>query len=103
MVSKHQRHICDYCSESKEKLKQDSNDECTIKYEVHLRKVKKQKLLKDEWILKAKNDSPFIVLESDYAQNYAVPKINVNSHFYKRLLQLYAFNIHLYNDDSLFS
>lgn len=43
-----------------------------------------------------------LVLEFDYGQNYPLPKLRVNSQFYKRLLWLYIFNVHVFNDDSSF-
>ena len=37
--------------------------------------------------------------EFDYAQNLALPKIPVNEQFYKRLLWLYLFNVHVYGSE----
>lgn len=96
--------ICDFCIEMKEKLSRDPNDPCKISLEVHERKVRKRKSLKDEFIAKAKNndETSHLVIEFDYGQNYPIPRLNVNSQFYKRMLWLYVFNIHVHNDDSSF-
>lgn len=91
--------VCDFCSECKQKLALDSNDDCKVPYQIHQRKYKKRQELRKDFIEKAKTDPVYLVCEFDYAQNYAVPKLNVNSQFYKRLLWLYAFNIHVFNND----
>ncbi|KAG8302641.1 hypothetical protein J6590_028559 [Homalodisca vitripennis] len=55
--------------------------------------------LRKHFIEKAKTYPSYLVCEFDYAQNYPVPRLNVNSQFYKRFLWLYAFNIHIFNND----
>lgn len=45
-------------------------------------------------------DTETPVLEFDYAQNLPIPKLNITSQFYKRLLWLFNFNIHCHNDGS---
>lgn len=98
-VVKPKSDVCDYCTECKQKLSRDPNDPCKVPYQIHERKFKKRLALKKEYIEKAKSDPSYLVCEFDYAQNYPVPKLNVNSQFYKRLLWLYAFNVHVFNDD----
>lgn len=97
-------YICDFCAECKEKLVRDPNDPCKVHLQVQERKFKRRKQLKDEYISKAKlaqNEiQDHLVLEFDYGQNYPIPRLNVNSQFYKRMLWLYVFNVHIYNDDS---
>ncbi|KAG8263431.1 hypothetical protein J6590_033638 [Homalodisca vitripennis] len=46
--------LCDFCAEFKEKLERDPNDPCKVHLQVHERKFKRRKQLKDEYILKAK-------------------------------------------------
>lgn len=91
--------VCDFCTSHKEKLARDPLDTCRVAYEIHVRKYKRRQQLKEEYLSKAKTDPSYLVLEFDYAQNYPVPRLNVNSQFYKRLLWLYAFNIHVFNDN----
>lgn len=93
--------VCDYCTECKEKLTRNPNDPIKVQYQIHQRRFKRRLALKQEYMEKAKNYPSFLVCEYDYAQNYPVPKLNVNSQFYKRLLWLYAFNIHVFNDNDL--
>ena len=38
-----------------------------------------------------------LVFEFNYAQNLALPKLYVNSQYYKRQLNLYVFNIHCFS------
>lgn len=42
------------------------------------------------------------MIEFDYSQNLPLPKLNVTSQFYRRLLWIYLFNVHIHNDDSSF-
>lgn len=98
-VVKPKSDVCDYCTECKLKLSRNPNDPCKVPYQTHQRNFKRRLALKKEYIEKAKSDPSYLVCEFDYAQNYPVPKLNVNSQFYKRLLWLYAFNIHVFNDD----
>lgn len=94
--------VCDFCTECTEKLSRNPNDACKVPFQIHQRKYKKRQQLKNDFIKKAENDPTFLVCEFDYAQNYPVPKLNVNSQFYKRLLWLYAFNIHVFNNNESF-
>lgn len=93
--------MCDYCSECCVKLKSNPNDECKMKYEVHCRRYRAFKNIKNDLISRSKeNDSKILVLEFDYAQNLPLPKTNETAQFYKRLMWLYVFNIHCHNDSS---
>lgn len=41
-------------------------------------------------------------MEFDYSQNFHVSCLNINIQFYKRLLWLYCFNVHIFSDDTSF-
>ncbi|KAI5741437.1 hypothetical protein M8J76_013625 [Diaphorina citri] len=91
--------VCDTCTESEVKLKSNPNDPCKVSYAIHQRRIAAYKVLKNEYIEKAKeNGSKLLVLEFDYAQNLPLPKITATAQFYKRLLWLYLFNVHCHND-----
>lgn len=93
--------MCNFCSECQVKLKSNPTDECKVRFEMHQRKYRAFKAIKDELLQHCKNeDSRIIVLEFDYAQNLPLPKTNENSQFYKRLLWTYLFNVHCHNDGS---
>lgn len=83
--------------------KHDPDDPCRDELDLHLQRVEERKKLRYECINKAKKDKSFLVLEFDNAQNYPLPLLNVSKQFYKRLLWLYGFNVHVFNnDDSYF-
>lgn len=101
--------VCDFCTQCEVKLKANPNDLCKVPYENHLKKVEEYKNFKRKYVPESKkggNTSTFdrqiyndtLVLEFDYAQNLPLPKLNINSHYYKRILNLYVFNIHCFND-----
>ena len=92
--------VCNFCTECTTKLKQNPNDPCRVDFDLHVKKKEARQKLKKEFILKAKSDPSYLVLEFDYSQNYAIPRLNVNDQFYKRMLWLYAFNVHVHNDDA---
>lgn len=94
--------VCDFCTECKEKLRVDANDPCAVDYTLHQKKYKAHQKIRRDFIALAKQDPSILVLEFDYGQNYPLPKLSVNSQFYKRLLWLYIFNVHVFNDDSSF-
>lgn len=58
--------------------------------------------MKNDFIRDAKEGGEVLVMEFDYAQNFPLPKLTVTSQFYKRLLWLYLFCIHVHNDDAAF-
>lgn len=100
--------VCDFCAKCLVKLQINPNDECKVAYDDHLKKVKEYNELKKKYVFKnqekesAAHASIYddtLVLEFDYAQNLTLPKLNINSHYYKRILNLYVFNIHCYNDN----
>ena len=99
-IRKPKTDVCDFCEESKNKLKNNPNDPCRPMLDLHKRKVRKRKHLHDYYITKCKEDPSYLVLEFDYSQNFPIPKLNVNTQFYKRMFWLYCFNIHVFNDDS---
>ena len=39
-----------------------------------------------------------LILEFDYAQNLTLPRLHIKLHYYKRIFNLYVFNIHCFND-----
>lgn len=87
--------ICDFCAGCQQKLIANPNDACQTEFLLHKRKAAKRKAIRREFIEKAEKDPSYLVIEFDYAQNYPVPKLNVSSQFYKRLLWLYCFNVHV--------
>lgn len=84
--------VCDFCSECSQKLKVDSKDPSQIQYMLHQKKVERYMKLKKEIIERSKNDHTCLAIEFDYGQNLPLPKLNVTSQFYRRLLWCYIFN-----------
>lgn len=96
--------VCDFCTECETLLAANSADPCKIFLLQHKDKVKQYESLKEEYLVKLKTGSlkDTLILEFDYGQNLALPKLNVPSQFHKRLLWFYIFNIHCHNDNSSF-
>ncbi|XP_063220830.1 uncharacterized protein LOC134530141 [Bacillus rossius redtenbacheri] len=95
--------VCDFCTESKTLLDINQNDPRKTTYRLHLAKVEKYKTLKQEYLAKVKGNTmqdDTLVIEFDYGQNLPIPKLNVTSQFYKRLLWLNVFNVHCHNDSA---
>lgn len=95
--------VCDFCTESKRLLEVNPNDPCKTKFMLHVKRVEKYQTLKQEYLAKVRGDTEkddTLILEFDYGQNLPLPKINVTSQFYKRLLWLNIFNVHCHNDSS---
>ena len=46
--------------------------------------------------------SDTLVIEFDYAQNAALPKLSVCEQFYKRLIWMYIFNVYVHNSNESF-
>jgi len=61
---------------------------------LHCAMYKAHDVIRKNDIELAKNDTFVLVVEFDYGQNHLIPKVNVNSQFYKKLLWLYVFNAH---------
>lgn len=93
---------CDFCRECEVKLGQNPNDACHVEYNIHKRKVDAYLKMKNDFIRDAKEGGEVLVIEFDYAQNFPLPKLTVTSQFYKRLLWLYLFCVHVHNDDAAF-
>ncbi|XP_026677517.1 uncharacterized protein LOC113466379 [Diaphorina citri] len=93
--------VCDFCTECKIKLKMDPNDSCKTLFELHLRRFQKYKEMKAQ-ILSPSGFEDNLVLEFDFAQNLALPKLNVNRQYYSRQLSLYVFNVHVHNNGESF-
>lgn len=92
--------VCDFCTKCKVLLEANPRDPCKIQYQLHLKKTESYNALK-KTLLESVRDNPdaeTLILEFDYAQNLPIPKLNITSQFYKRLLWLYNFNIHCHND-----
>jgi hypothetical protein len=66
--------------------------------DIHIARHKAHTVLKHYWLERAERDDTILVIQFDYAQNYPLPKLNVNAQFYLRLFWIYLFNIHVYND-----
>lgn len=66
---------------------------------MHAIRFKERIKLRNEYASKICKDvnNKTLVFEFDYAQNIALPKLNVNSQYYKRQLNLYVFNVHCFN------
>ncbi|KAJ4451884.1 hypothetical protein ANN_03362 [Periplaneta americana] len=94
--------VCDFCTSCERKIAENPNDPCQVEYIQHKQKVDKYFALKSKIITKCKLDPSCLVVEFDYAQNFSVLKLNVCAQFYKRLLWLHVFNIHIHNDGSSF-
>lgn len=93
--------VCDYCTECNVKLNEDPNDPCKEEFRMHTIKHKEHSKLRNEYVstICKDNKNKTLVFEFDYAQNLALPKLNVNSQYYKRQLNLYVFNIHCFNEE----
>ncbi|XP_046471097.1 uncharacterized protein [Neodiprion pinetum] len=93
--------VCDFCTECKIKLSANSSDPCKESFRLHEVKVAEYKVLRQQCTKNINDDT--LTVEFDYAQNLPLPKLNVSAQFYKRLLWLYVFNTHCFNDgDSKF-
>ena len=94
--------VCEYCTECTVKVSADPHDSCAKMYRIHKLDYEEHSKLRDEYILEiAKTEvNKTLVLEFDYAQNLALPKLNVNSQYYKKQLNLYTLNVHCFNDES---
>lgn len=91
--------VCDFCTECENKLA--VNPRLSAIYGLmSTKKVDKHKALKREYIKQANESDETLVLEFDYAQHLPLPKMNVTNQFFKRLLWLHVFNIHVHNDDT---
>lgn len=94
--------VCDFCTKCKVLLEANPEDPCKIQYRLHQKKIESYNALKKMLLESVQNnpDTETLVLEFDYAQNLPIPKLNITSQFYKRLLWLFNFNIHCHNDGS---
>lgn len=91
--------VCDFCSEYEIILKQDPNSARGAELNLHKEKVAAYNKLKKELLEKYKADPETRIIEFDYAQNLPVPKLNCTGQFYKRLLWIYLFNVHIHNSN----
>lgn len=82
---------CDFCNDCEKKLQKNNDDLCKNEYTRHKADVKVYQTIKNEILKLCKtnesNDNhSILVVEFDYAQNLPLPKLNVTSQFYKRLI-----------------
>lgn len=71
------------------------------KLDLHLRKVKSHKDLKDGYVAKARADNTDVLcIEFDYGQNILLPKLSVNAQYYRRLMHFNIFKVHCHNDSA---
>ena len=84
--------VCNKCFEYESKSNHTAEE--TVSMKLHKKKVEAYKHLKAEIMEKAGKTA--LVLEFDYAQNLPLPKLPVNEQFYKRLLWLHIFNVHVH-------
>jgi hypothetical protein len=68
----------------------------------HKKKVAAYNRIKSKILSDAKGRVDLVVLEFDYAQNLPLPKLPVNDQFYKRLMWLYLFNVHVHHSKRSF-
>lgn len=86
--SKPRTDVCNFCFEHKD------NVENNIELENHLRNVKEYKLLKQAML----SEKEVLCLEFDFGQNLPMPKIPVSEQFYRRLIWLHIFNVHVFGN-----
>jgi hypothetical protein len=86
--------VCNFCFKVSQSGFSDDNEK--FEYEAHIKKVKLYKDLKYELLA---NSIYRLCLEFDFMQNKALPFLPCSEVFYKRLLWLYIFNIHVHNAD----
>lgn len=81
--------VCNDCYESENKS--------VVSPEIieHKKNAKEYLALKKEFL----SEKNALCCEFDYAQNLPLPKIPVSDQFYRRLLWLYLFNVHIHNSD----
>lgn len=94
--------VCDYCTECTVKLSTDPHDPCAEMFQNHKRDYEEHSKLRNHYTSEIAKEASnkTLVCEFDYAQNLALPKLNVNSQYYKRQLNLYVFNVHCFNDET---
>lgn len=92
--------LCDDCVKYNKILEVNDNDPCKLDFILHKRKVDAYLAKRQSFIADGKNDETVLTVEFYYAQNLPIPKLNTTKQFYKRLLWLYLFNIHVHNDSS---
>ena len=83
---------CDFCFENEKDGIENLQFEARQKYLEHQNLKDIYKNLKTSY----KSDEKYIVIEFDYAQNRPLPKLPNCNLFYKRLLWLYIFNVHVH-------
>lgn len=94
--------VCNDCSKFEVAINP-TEDEIS-QHEEHLKAVEEYKALKNFYLTEAAKNTDYLVLEFDYSQNISLPKLNVNTQYYKRQLNMYLFNVHNHNtgDSSMY-
>lgn len=92
--------VCDFCTKCKILLEANPDDPMKTQYLLHLKKVEFYNKMKKEYLESIDKNPDTLIIEFDYAQNLPLPKLNITSQFYKRLLWLFNFNVHCHNDKS---
>ncbi|XP_043469861.1 uncharacterized protein LOC122503403 [Leptopilina heterotoma] len=82
--------VCNLCYKSETNTNENEN------YVEHKQKANDYLTLKNRYL----SETNVLCCEFDYAQNLPLPKIPVNDQFYKRLVWLYLFNVHIHNSES---
>jgi len=72
-----------------------------VRLKLHKSKVDGYNLVKST-VLGADFVPEVLILEFDYAQNLPLPKLPVNDQFYKRLLWMFIFNLHMHQHENLY-
>jgi hypothetical protein len=91
--------VCNMCYEYQQKVHPSDAEKAAIN--LHQKKVEAYRYLKAMILERAEMDKESVlVLEFDYTQNLPLPKIPVTDQFYKRLLWLFVFNVHLHKRDT---
>lgn len=73
-----------------------------VEYGLHKKRAEALSELKKKYFQDAKKNSDTLVLEFNYAQNFPLPKLSITKVFYKRLVWMYLFKVHVHNDDTSF-
>jgi len=89
--------VCNKCYEYDTKSSHTEEETVANWIKLHRKKVNAHKALKADIL--ARCGKTALVLEFDYAQNLPLPKLLVNNQFYKWLLWLHVFSVHVHGQD----
>ena len=88
----HRSDYCDFCFEHEKDGVENLQFDAKQKYLEHKNLITNFEILKNSY-----KSEKYIVIEFDYAQNRPLPKLPNCNLFYKRLLWLFIFNVHVHN------